>query len=71
MEGSETGGAWAGTGLGREDGGEQDGGLAEKMAHGTGLGREDGCTSRTKHGGSAAPCFAEACWEVSGAALRG
>ena len=29
------------------------------------------CTSRTKHGwGSAAPCFAEARWEVSGAVLH-
>ena len=53
MEGSETGGAWVGTGLGREDGGEADGwgrGWGGKMEGsetggawvGTGLGREDG-----------------------------
>ena len=53
MEGSETGGAWVGTGLGREDGGEQDGrrtGLGRedggeqdgRRMGGTGLGREDG-----------------------------
>ena len=38
MEGSETGGAWVGLWLGREDGGERDG----RHVGGKGLGREDG-----------------------------
>ena len=103
MEGSETGGAWVGLGLGREDGGERDGrqvggnGAGEGRWRGArrearGWGRKDGGErdgswrgsqaslqaalgqrkSRTKHGGgSAAPCFAEACGEVNGAVLRG
>ena len=78
MQGSETGGAWVGTRLGREDGGERDGSWRGKME-----GSETGARKHRKHhcrllwgsakversmgGGSAAPCFAEARWEVSGA----
>ena len=48
MAGSETGGAWVGTGLGREDGGERERrrmggvGAGEGRWAGLGLGREDG-----------------------------
>ena len=38
-EGSETGGAWVGTGLGREDGGERDG---RCIVHGMGV---DACAA--------------------------
>ena len=38
MEGSETGGAWVGLGLGREDGGERDG----RQVGGNGAGKMEG-----------------------------
>ena len=70
MEGSETGGAWVGTGLGREDGGERDGRCGEEDG-----GERDivapqalwGSAEISMGGGSAGPCFAEGRREVNGA----
>ena len=70
-QGSETGGAWVGTGLGREDGGERDGRRTGGTKHHCRLLRVSAQVERSMGGGSAAPRFAEACWEVSGAVLRG
>ena len=83
MEGSETGGTWAGTGLGREDGGERDGRRGgdggERGETGARKHRKHHCrllwgsakVERSMGGGSAAPRFAEARGEVNGAVLRG
>ena len=77
--GSETGGAWMGDGAGegrwrraRREGARRMGGDGElHHKHHCRLLRVSAQVERSMGGGSAAPCFAEARWEVSGAVLRG
>ena len=76
VEGSATEGAWVGreargVGAGREDGGERDMLVTRTWLHHKHhcrLLRVSAQVERSMGGGSAAPCFAEARWEVSGAA---
>ena len=82
MEGSETGGAWVWTGMGVDGGGEcmgVDACAADMLVTRTWLHHKHHCrllwvsaqVERSMGGGSAAPCFAEVRWEVSGAVLQG